>query len=164
MKTKLHFLVTATLFYFSISLVVQAQEMEAREFLERRWWGHGITKYDLVQGGNLTVLFELREVKVTDDLTVTARLVETFKLEDKTYERISEMKGSVVPSENKVELRDTREILADRLPSQFQWYNNNFSLKFGRNNNKEDGLAMSGSGYSGSSYLHEVWFQDSKYY
>lgn len=164
MRNKLKFLVSAALFYFSISLAARAQEIEAREFLERRWWGHGITKTDVVQGGNLTVLYELREVKVADDFSLSAKLVETFKLENVAYQRISEMKGSVVPSENKVELSDARVIMADRLPSQFQWYNNNFSLKVGRNNEKEGGLAMRGTGYSGSSYLHEVWFQDSKYY
>lgn len=164
MKSRILYFTSTSLLYFGIHLASHAQEMNTREFLERRWWGHGITKTDVVQGGNLTVLYELREVKVADDFTLSAKLVETFKLDNATYQRISEMKGSVVPSENKVELSDARVILADRLPSQFEWYNNTFNLKVGRNNDKEGGLAMRGTGYSGSSYLHEVWFQDSKYY
>jgi hypothetical protein len=134
-----------------------------RQVLERRWYGHGTTKTDIIEGGTLVTLYELYDVELNDDLTVKAKLKETFILEGKSYRRYSEMQGKILSEQNKLELRDVRVNSQDLLPYQFQWDNNSFSLMIGRDAQRESGFGMKGTGYSGSSYLDEVLFLDYLY-
>jgi hypothetical protein len=150
------FLIVVTPFY------LKAQDL--RNVLERTWWGHGQIRTDIVEGGTLLVSFELREVKVSDDNTVTAKLTETFTLNGKSYRRKSGMQGTIYMSQNKVELKDVYVISSDGLPNPFSWDDNSFYLTVGRNRDVPGGYAMSGSGKSGVTSFSKVWFQDSQYY
>lgn len=149
-----------TLLFF-IPVYVQAQNL--REVLERRWYGHGTSKSDIIEGGSLVTLYELYNVELNDDLTVNAKLKETFILEGISYHRYSEMQGRMLPEQHRLELRDVRVNSQDRLPHQFEWYNNSFNLTIGRDAKRESGFGMKGTGYSGSSYLDEVLFLDYLY-